>query len=312
MLYLTPHPQDANGVRKPGGHSSGELRALLACLHRTHLGAGVGHGRGSKGPPNLPPKQARWVFHSCPVALKADNMDHMDQQDAAPELTIVFYEPESTGQSTRRPPAHRGKWESIVNHILEGLSSDRQDVTLTFLHSLPSLLEEDPIQTARRLGNDIIEDENARTRPFKELLFTTLCMVLHKCEVNSPEETDQVLKLISSTSRSRYLDRLKRGARVANEIITEWAMQQGGGRDVLDDLGCATLALYTGRQALRGCAAPGVFAYRLRPRLPLELSMGSDRRFQDLGKVSYPLSSSPCDVCRRLTTFDSLSHRADH
>ncbi|KAK3941699.1 hypothetical protein QBC46DRAFT_381743 [Diplogelasinospora grovesii] len=166
--------------------------------------------------------------------------------DGTPELNIVFYEPGSNSESTGRALARRARWEGIVDHIMRGLSSDRRGLTVAFLRALPIFIEEEPIQTAKRLGYDILLDGNRETRAFKEVLLATFCVVLHRQGLNSPEETDQILKIISANSRSKYLNVLMRGARVANEIVVEWATQQGDGQDALHQLGRATAALYTG------------------------------------------------------------------
>lgn len=183
-------------------------------------------------------------------------VDDMDQGEGTSEFKVVFYEPGSNDQAGERQRSRRDRWEYYVDLILNGLSSDRQDVTASFVRSLPASVDEDLIETARRLGEDVRRDTGNTTRPFKELLLATLCMVLHKRNRYTPEQIDPVLKVVWKSSTTKYLDTLKRGARVASEVILEWPAKQGAGQD-LQQLGLATSALYTGRpsgMAIACCA----------------------------------------------------------
>ncbi|KAK3352755.1 hypothetical protein B0T25DRAFT_542694 [Lasiosphaeria hispida] len=174
----------------------------------------------------------------------------MDQDP--PGIMFVFYNPESNSQSSKRPTPQpseaKPKWESTVDRILNGLRSNRQHSAVSFLQSLPVFSAGEPLAIAQQLSEDIQKDTNQETKGFKELVLVTLCVVLHQCNIHTPEQVDEILLRISRTQTTRYLDVLKRGAKVANEVITEWAMQQNDFDDgVLHLLGRATEALYTTR-----------------------------------------------------------------
>ncbi|KAJ9130312.1 hypothetical protein NKR23_g12254, partial [Pleurostoma richardsiae] len=137
-----------------------------------------------------------------------------------PGLNVIPYEP----GSGRAPAPRQEHWEGVVNLISRGLALDRQNLAAPFLHSLPALRNEEPIETAARLARNILADDSD-SRGFKELLLVTFCVVLERCAFNNPEQTGAVLRIIAGNVQERQLGVLKRGARLANDIVFEWAAQ---------------------------------------------------------------------------------------
>lgn len=149
----------------------------------------------------------------------------------APPLEVIFYQP-GVAQSDRSNDP-RTRWEKYTDRIIAGLSSSTPDAATLVLKSLPPVKRpgESILQTVRRLGEDAAQDENKLTSRYKGILLATICIVLEKLGYNSAEELEQALGSISDSSSTRYLATLTRGARLVNEITTEWVAQYGDDSD---------------------------------------------------------------------------------
>lgn len=150
------------------------------------------------------------------------------------ELDIVFYDPDRpyadkslSSRSKSSAPTAIPKWKQLVERITSNkLLMDRQFERIEAQALLQDFscapFSEKPIKTAERLARDIITKDN---RPARELILVSLCAVLATSSRASPEEIDQVLRVIVNSFEPRYLDRLKRGAAFANKIISALALR---------------------------------------------------------------------------------------
>ena len=161
---------------------------------------------------------------------------------AAPPLEIIMYQPGSS-----RTIDSRTRWEKYADKIIAGLTSPTPDAALAVVASLPParVPGEDAIEVVRRLGEDAAQDSNKFTSRYKGVLVASICDVLLDLGYHSAEEVDQAMRSISKSSTPRYLDGLRRGARVANELIMEWAARYGDASDPRL-IGMTSLAVYQG------------------------------------------------------------------
>lgn len=81
-------------------------------------------------------------------------------------------------------------------------------------------------------------------RPVREFILVSLCAVLATSSRAAPEQIDEVLRMVVNSFEPRYLDRLKRGARFANVIISELASRLRG--DEMQRLDRATQIILQG------------------------------------------------------------------
>lgn len=95
-----------------------------------------------------------------------------------------------------------------------------------------------------RLARSIGASKDVHDKNVRELLILSLCSVLSSSGRAAPERLDEILKLLVKSSDPRYLDRLKRGAKFANEIISARAIKHGGNE--LEHLGRAAQAILQG------------------------------------------------------------------
>ncbi|KUI73002.1 hypothetical protein VM1G_08150 [Cytospora mali] len=148
-------------------------------------------------------------------------------------LRFIFYEP---NQPSQKPvPDPRPAWEKLVDKIVGVKLSQRLQLQ-SMLKLLPRGNHETPIGTASRLASNLSSDQNERK--VQELLAATLCFILYTSGRAAPEELDPIMRTFSSSAEKKYLDRLRRAGKAANEIIAEWAERSNG--DLLYRLDCAT------------------------------------------------------------------------
>lgn len=80
------------------------------------------------------------------------------------------------------------------------------------------------LDAARNLSShiSIIKDERA----LQGLLLLSICIILDHSGRISPGALDGIVGKLTKSTKPKYSDALKRGARVANEIIVQWAERQ--------------------------------------------------------------------------------------
>lgn len=162
------------------------------------------------------------------------------QRSSTENLEIIFYDP---GQNLRpaKQVTTQPKWRELVERIGISIGTRRLEAQ-AFLDCAPEHCNERPLATAFRLAHNVhgLNEE----KPIRELLLLSLCSVLSISGRAAPEELDEVLKVLVRSSEPRYLDRLKKGAKFANELIAEWAVKGvGTERERLDR---ATQAIFQG------------------------------------------------------------------
>lgn len=162
------------------------------------------------------------------------------EQGSDPEIIIWAPEQEGSRSSAAR-------WENLVGQIKPARFAERLHVE-TVLRSLPrpSGQADSVITDAIELAHSTRNERDDRLRSIKELLLTTLCEVLQESERFRPEELDRVLGVVvkSPKIRIRYHAKLKRGARLANEVAGAWAVEGTG--DLVGRADLATRAILQG------------------------------------------------------------------
>lgn len=159
-----------------------------------------------------------------------------------PELTIVFYTPppvsnnESASTSDTEP-----RWQKLAKRA-GTIAGSRLDVHTLLEHIPPSTSGDTPLQTASKLSTYVSSLDGER-KGFIEFLLVSLCAVLYESGRAAPEKIDEILKAVVKSSNPRYLDRVRRGVKLANQIIAEWATCDSTSVDKLQRLDRATQAV---------------------------------------------------------------------
>lgn len=172
-----------------------------------------------------------------------DGNEHEPTQPT--DLEIIFYLPDhAVGVSL--PPVNRGSgiptWERLAGHISTATTFPRLRVE-ECLQLLPKYSGDTALQAASSLASSISQDKERRS--IQGILLLSLCIVLDMSGRAPRAKIDSIIEVLTKSSKPRYLDTLKRGARVANEIIAEWAGRRGG--DHLQQLDQATQAVLQGK-----------------------------------------------------------------
>lgn len=145
---------------------------------------------------------------------KSDN----DQRPASPNnLQIVFYLPNQSPASRR---SKTPTWERLTEQVGSAIVTQRfhlQDCLKLFSVSCGDTALEIASNLTRSLSH------NKKERATQCLLLLSLCTVLDVLGRAAPEEIDEIVGSLTKSTKMKYLDELKRGARVANEIIAAWA-----------------------------------------------------------------------------------------
>lgn len=132
-------------------------------------------------------------------------------------------------------------WERLADHISTATISPRLSVE-DCLQLLPKYSGDTALEAASSLASSISQDKERRG--IQGFLLLSLCIVLDMSGRATRAKIDSIIEVLTKSSKPRYLDTLKRGARVANEIIAEWAGRRGG--DHLQQLDHATQAVLQG------------------------------------------------------------------
>lgn len=171
-----------------------------------------------------------------------DESEHRSTQPS--DLEIIFYLPDHAGGRSV-PPTSRGSgvptWERLTDHINSATTPPRLNVE-ECLQLLQNCSGDTPLEAASSLASSISQDKERRG--IQGILLLSLCIVLDMSGRATRERIDSIIEVLTKSSKPRYLDTLKRGARVANEIIAEWAGRRGG--DHLQQLDQATQAVLQG------------------------------------------------------------------
>lgn len=180
------------------------------------------------------------------MQLRLARMDQPDGQAPQPldGLQIVFYEPIQP-QPTEDGVDNRPRWQQLADRIGKFEPAERIEVS-SLTSSLGRLASgERPCQIALRLARSI--QSSTKDKAILELIVVSFCFVLYSSGRAAPEAIDEILTVLIQSSSVRYLDQVKRGAKLANEIIAEWSMT--GIEDRFDCLDRATQIILQGNLA---------------------------------------------------------------
>lgn len=173
-----------------------------------------------------------------------DENEHRPAQSN--DLEVILYLPErAVGRSP--PPVRRGSsagmptWERLAGHISAATVFPRLRAE-DCLQLLPENSGDTALGAASTLASSISQDKERRN--IQGFILLSLCLVLDMSGRASRAKIDSIIEVLTKSSKPRYLDTLKRGARVANEIIAEWAGRCSG--DHLQHLDQATQAVLQG------------------------------------------------------------------
>lgn len=172
--------------------------------------------------------------------MEGTNSDS-DQQPISPNnMQVIFYLP-------NQPPASRRSdtpiWERLMNRVGSGIIARRLRIQ-DCLELFPISSGSTSLDIASNLTTSL--SHNKEERAIQTFVLLSLCALLDISGRVAPEEIDNIIKTITKSIKPKYLDTLKRGARVANEIIAEWAERQGSGGDRLQQLDKATQSVLQG------------------------------------------------------------------
>lgn len=158
-----------------------------------------------------------------------------------PELEIIFYTPPpaSSGVSTSMPQAGP-RWQKLASRVTQ-IAGEQLNVQDLINHIPPCTPVETPLKFASRLADYVSQLQGDKGA--LEILLVSLCAVLSKSGRAAPTDIDKILERLVKSSKPRYLDRVKRGIKLANQIIGEWTAYQPATGDKLQELNRATKAI---------------------------------------------------------------------
>lgn len=155
------------------------------------------------------------------------------------DLEVIFYDPNQTTTNRNTYPA-KPPWQKLADRI--GTVRPTRLEVQHLVECLPAApAGEKPLDTVSRLALGVFSEHE---RSVRELVLISLCSILSTSGRAAPEQLDKVMMTLVTSSEPRYLDRLKRGARFANEIIATWAAKDIN--DGLRGLDRATQAVLQG------------------------------------------------------------------
>lgn len=174
---------------------------------------------------------------------------NVDIMSPSNQLDIIFYDPSNPSSSNLNKQQHKPRWQKLADRIgtsqSSALATKRLDVATLIGSYQPSNIHGGtPIAYAYAFARNIhpFEPEVAA----RELLLVSLCSVLSISGRVAPEELDAILNIFLKSTNPKYLDRVKRGAKLANELIAEWALVATGTQDPIRRLDRATQAILQG------------------------------------------------------------------
>lgn len=165
---------------------------------------------------------------------------------ASDQLNIIFYDPTNPSQSNPDKKIARPRWQQLADRIGTAAQTGKRLDVVALLASFTrhETDNEVPIVFASKLSRSInAADPEAAVQ---KLILVSLCSVLSTSGRAAPEELDNIMNVLLKSTNTRYLDRAKRGAKMANEIIAEWALASPSEGDPIQRLDRATHAILQG------------------------------------------------------------------
>lgn len=177
--------------------------------------------------------------------MAADEESGQIPGQASSDLEIIFYRPGYPDHPVATPPISRPlpitTWERLAHQI--GSATFTQRLSVQYVTNLLSGCSgETALEAASNLASRLSPDREQRA--LQGFLLLNLCTMLYISGRAPPETLDGIMRAITKSSKPKYLDTLKRGVRVANEIIVQWAERDNGDR--LQQLDRATQAVLQG------------------------------------------------------------------
>lgn len=162
------------------------------------------------------------------------------------DFEVIIFQPGQPVPRSRRRQRKGGpptkKWERLAGRVgLPAELNPRIDA-LGLVRRLLFCRNNMPIEAALLLA-DGLGSMNDTEQTTAGLVLTSLCATLDRSG-KRPETLDRILRKLVQSSNTKYLDRIKRGAILANETIADWAAQGDG--DQLQRLDRATQAVLQG------------------------------------------------------------------
>lgn len=149
---------------------------------------------------------------------------------------IIFYDPnqpELSRSGLNRKKPHRPAWQRLAERVARPAPDTTEPLDVAeLLHSCQPCESDtsgshghkkQPLEFASEFARRI--HASGSEVAVQQLLLISICSVLSISGRASPEELDVIIRTVSKSSGTRYLDRIKRGAKMANEIISEWALE---------------------------------------------------------------------------------------
>lgn len=165
---------------------------------------------------------------------------------ASDQLNIIFYDPTKPSESKRDKKIAMPRWQQLADRIgMAAQTGKRLDVVALLDSFQPHETDnKTPIDIASELAQSInAADPEASVR---KLIVMSLCSILSTSGRAAPEELDSIINVLLKSTNPKYLDRAKRGAKMANEIIAEWALAPPSKGDPIERLDQATNAILQG------------------------------------------------------------------
>lgn len=175
----------------------------------------------------------------------------MNDQNAieSQELEILFYMPPPVDE-TRAPVARRRSRMPIWERLADQLGSPTQRLEAQdCLKLFPTCSGETVLEITTNLASNL--PHNKQDRLIASFLLLSICTTLDISGRAAPEEIDKIIQTLTTSKKPKYLDKLKRGARTANEAIAEWVERNDSeSNDRLHQLDQATQAILQSRYQL--------------------------------------------------------------
>ncbi|KUI70764.1 hypothetical protein VM1G_11674 [Cytospora mali] len=140
------------------------------------------------------------------------------------DLQVILYQSNHPDQPLQRTSSASGRIE--LQYLVGVLPYSGADTAL---------------QAASRLATTPSGEQS-----ISKLLLASICTILYTSGSAAPEQLDQILQKVVRSTNIKYLDKIKRGARVANEIASTWAEKSAEDSDLLCRLDRATQAVLQG------------------------------------------------------------------
>lgn len=223
---------------------------------------------------------------------------------AAKEIEFVFYETHIPHQ-VAASDSNAARWEKLTGRITTQ-EPTRILLAEELVGPMPFPKTDGALEAASLYASRLSLEKSRRCR--QSLVLLSLCTVLYHSG-QAPDEIDTIIRTIAKSSNAKYLDTLKRGARIANEIIAKWAERSGG--DQLQRLGQATQMVLQGVLLVRDDFSNTQFLITFSSAL--YVSVGDIKRTQVPSLGSYSSSTTARPPTYRLASVAAPgTHRIYH